>query len=202
MPKPIDHFLVQADLTVVVPGPLQRDLADELATVATVESAGAAMVYRISEQSIRHALDIGKTRDWMHALFAQPLQNAGAARTHLPHRRRRAPAWPASDRHGRLVRAVRGPGAAGPGGGGPPTKLQLRALAPTVAVSPAPIAEVLVALRGAGFAPAAEDSSGSDRRCPAARGQGAHTAAAAGRTAPRRAPAARPSTRSSRCCVR
>jgi predicted DNA-binding transcriptional regulator YafY len=40
-------------------------------------------------------------------------------------------------------------------------KLQLRALAPTVAVSPAPIAEVLNALRAAGFAPAAEDSSGS-----------------------------------------
>jgi predicted DNA-binding transcriptional regulator YafY len=39
--------------------------------------------------------------------------------------------------------------------------LQLRALAPTVAVSPAPIAEVLVALRAAGFAPAAEDSSGA-----------------------------------------
>ena len=70
MPKPIDHFLLQADLTVVVPGPLQRGLADDLASVATVESAGAAMVYRISEQSIRHALDIGKTRDWMHALFA------------------------------------------------------------------------------------------------------------------------------------
>ncbi|MBD5832225.1 helicase-associated domain-containing protein, partial [Janibacter melonis] len=67
LPKPVDHFLVQADLTVVVPGPLQRDLAEELATVATVESAGAAMVYRVSEQSIRHALDIGKTRDWMHA---------------------------------------------------------------------------------------------------------------------------------------
>src|SRR5262249_6053984 len=70
MPKPIDHFLVQADLTVVVPGPLQRELADDLGTVAVVESAGAAMVYRVSEQSIRHALDIGKTRDWMHSLFA------------------------------------------------------------------------------------------------------------------------------------
>lgn len=40
-------------------------------------------------------------------------------------------------------------------------ELQLRALAPTVAVSPAPIAEVLVTLQSAGFAPAAEDSSGS-----------------------------------------
>jgi hypothetical protein len=40
-------------------------------------------------------------------------------------------------------------------------ELQLRALAPTVAVSPAPIAEVLAALRKAGFAPAAEDASGA-----------------------------------------
>ena len=53
LPAPIDHFLVQADLTVVVPGPLDRDLADELAAVADVESAGAAMVYRVSEPSIR-----------------------------------------------------------------------------------------------------------------------------------------------------
>src|ERR1700758_2250907 len=57
LPASIDHFLVQADLTVVVPGPLERELAEELAAVATVESAGTAMVYRVSEQSIRHALD-------------------------------------------------------------------------------------------------------------------------------------------------
>jgi hypothetical protein len=48
LPAPIDHFLLQADLTVIVPGPLQRDLAEQLAAVASVESAGAAMVYRIS----------------------------------------------------------------------------------------------------------------------------------------------------------
>ncbi|REO44800.1 DNA-binding protein, partial [Mycobacterium tuberculosis] len=70
LPKPIDHFLVQADLTVVVPGPLQRELADDLTTVATVESAGTAMVYRVSEQSIRHALDVGKSRDWLQEFFA------------------------------------------------------------------------------------------------------------------------------------
>src|SRR6202008_3554495 len=69
LPKPIDHFLLQADLTVVVPGPLQRDLAEELAAVATVESAGAAMVYRISEPSIRRALDTGRTAGELHALF-------------------------------------------------------------------------------------------------------------------------------------
>ena len=47
LPAPIDYFLVQADLTVVVPGPLLREIADELAAIATVESAGAAMVYNM-----------------------------------------------------------------------------------------------------------------------------------------------------------
>ena len=61
LPEPIDHFLLQADLTVIVPGPLERELAEQLAAVASVESAGAAMVYRISEASIRRALDTGRT---------------------------------------------------------------------------------------------------------------------------------------------
>ena len=40
-------------------------------------------------------------------------------------------------------------------------QLGLRRLAPTVAVSGAPLAEVLAALRGAGFAPAGEDAAGA-----------------------------------------
>jgi Helicase conserved C-terminal domain len=160
LPKPIDHFLVQADLTVVVPGPLQRDLAEELATVATVESAGAAMVYRISEQTIRHALDIGKTRDWMHAFFAGHSKTTvpqgltylidDVARRHGQLRIGMAASFVRCEDPALLAQAVAAA-----------DELQLRALAPTVAVSPAPIAEVLVALRSAGFAPAAEDSSGS-----------------------------------------
>jgi hypothetical protein len=160
LPKPIDHFLVQADLTVVVPGPLQRDLAEELTTVATVESAGAAMVYRISEQSIRHALDIGKTRDWMHAFFAghskTPVPQGltylidDVARRHGQLRIGLAASFVRCEDPALLAQAVSAA-----------EHLQLRALAPTVAVSPAPIAEVLLALRAAGFAPAAEDSSGA-----------------------------------------
>jgi hypothetical protein len=160
LPKPIDHFLLQADLTVVVPGPLQRDLAEELAAVATVESAGAAMVYRISEQSIRHALDIGKTRDWMHAFFAKHSKTAvpqgltylidDVARRHGQLRIGMAASFVRCEDPALLAQAVAAA-----------ADLQLRALAPTVAVSPAPIAEVLVALRAAGFAPAAEDSSGA-----------------------------------------
>ena len=71
LPKPIDHFLLQADLTVVVPGPLERDLAEQLAAVADVESAGAAMVYRISEASVRRALDTGRTAGDLHSLFSR-----------------------------------------------------------------------------------------------------------------------------------
>ncbi|WP_322857146.1 helicase-associated domain-containing protein [Mycobacterium shigaense] len=160
LPKPIDHFLMQADLTVVVPGPLQRELAEELATVATVESAGAAMVYRISEQSIRHALDIGKTRDWMHAFFVNhsktPVPQGltylidDVARRHGQLRIGVAASFVRCEDPALLAQAVAAA-----------EDLQLRALAPTVAVSPAPIADVLGALRSAGFAPAAEDASGA-----------------------------------------
>ncbi len=160
MPEPINHFLVQADLTIVVPGPLQRELAQQLATVATVESAGAAMVYRVSERSIRHALDIGKTRDWMHQLFANHSKTRvpqgltylidDVARRHGQLRIGMAASFVRCEDPTLLAQAVAAA-----------EELQLRALAPTVAVSPAPIAEVLGALRAAGFAPAAEDSSGS-----------------------------------------
>ncbi|BBX72120.1 helicase-associated domain-containing protein [Mycobacterium shinjukuense] len=162
LPKPIDHFLIQADLTVVVPGPLHRDLAEQLASVAAVESAGTAMVYRVSEQSIRHALDIGKTRDWMHAFFANhsktPVPQGltylidDVARRHGQLRIGLAASFVRCDDTALLAQAVAAPAAEG---------LQLRALAPTVAVSPAPISEVLAALRSAGFAPAAEDSTGA-----------------------------------------
>jgi hypothetical protein len=162
LPEPIDHFLLQADLTVVVPGPLERRVAEELAAVATVESAGTAMVYRISEQSIRHALDIGKTADSLHALFEKhsktPVPQGltylidDVARRHGQLRIGMAASFVRCEDPTLLAQAAAAPAAA---------QLQLRVLAPTVAVSPAPIAEVLAALRDAGFVPAAEDSSGT-----------------------------------------
>lgn len=160
LPAPIDHFLVQADLTVVVPGPLERHLADELAAVATVESAGAAMVYRVSEASIRHALDIGKTADGLHALFEQhsktPVPQGltylidDVVRRHGQLRIGMAASFIRCEDAALLAQAV---AVAEP--------LGMRMLAPTVAISQAPIAEVLTLLREAGFAPAAEDSTGT-----------------------------------------
>src|SRR5579875_153422 len=162
LPEPINHFLVQADLTVVVPGPLERSLAEELAAVATVESAGTAMVYRVSEESIRHALDLGKSADSLHALFDKhsktPVPQGltylidDVARRHGQLRVGMAASFVRCEDPALLAQAVATPAAG---------QLQLRLLAPTVAVSQAPISEVLAVLRAAGFAPAAEDSSGT-----------------------------------------
>lgn len=162
MPATIDHFLVQADLTVVVPGPLRRELADELAAVSTLESAGAAMVYRVSEQSIRHALDTGRTADGLQTFFDTHSKTAlpqglsylitDVARRHGQLRVGAAACFLRCEDPVLLAHAVADSHV---------TALEVRLIAPTVAVSPAPISEVLGALRAAGFAPAAEDSSGA-----------------------------------------
>lgn len=162
LPAPIDHFLLQADLTVIVPGPLERDLAERLAAVADVESAGAAMVYRISEQSIRRALDAGSTAGDLHSLFAKhsktPVPQGltylidDVARRHGQLRVGMAQAFVRCEDPTLLAHAVATPAL---------DQLDVRLLAPTVAVSQAPIGDLLAALRAAGFAPAAEDSSGT-----------------------------------------
>jgi len=162
LPAPIDHFLLQADLTVIVPGPLDRDLAEQLAGVATVESAGAAMVYRISEQTIRRALDTGRTAGELHTLFAKhsktPVPQGltylidDVARRHGQLRVGMASSFVRCEDPALLAQAIAAPAV---------DRLEVRLLAPTVAVSQAPIGEVLTALRGAGFAPAAEDASGA-----------------------------------------
>ncbi|MFS0901300.1 helicase-associated domain-containing protein [Mycolicibacterium litorale] len=162
LPEPIDHFLVQADLTVVVPGPLERDLAEQLAAVATVESAGAAMVYRVSETSIRRALDTGRTASELHAFFGRhsktPVPQGltylidDVARRHGQLRVGMASSFVRCEDPALLAQAVAAPAT---------DAVELRLLAPTVAVSQAPIADVLAALRSAGLAPAAEDASGA-----------------------------------------
>jgi hypothetical protein len=159
LPTPIDHFLVQADLTVVA-GPLERQLAEELSTGATVESAGTAMVYRVSEPSIRHALDIGKTAEEVHSLFRKhsktPVPQGltylidDVARRHGQLRIGMAASFVRCEDPTLLAQAAAGA-----------AHLGLRVLAPTVAIAQAPITEVLAALQGAGFAPAAEDSTGT-----------------------------------------
>lgn len=162
LPEPLDHVLVQPDLTVVAPGPLERGLAHEMALVADVESTGGATVYRVTDSSVRRALDAGRTGGDLHELFRS------RSRTSIP----QALTYLIDDvarRHGRLrvgacVSYVRcddetllsellATKQARP--------LKLRRLAPTVVTSQSPIREVLEVLRGLGHAPAAEAADGA-----------------------------------------
>lgn len=162
LPAPVDHVLVQADLTVVAPGPLEPELAREIALVADVESSGAATVYRVSPDSVRRALDAGRGAAELHALFERrsrtPVPQAltylldDVARRHGRLRAGVATSFLRCDDAALLAEVLASPVAA---------QLGLRGLATTVAVSSAPLAEVLAALRVAGFAPAGEDASGA-----------------------------------------
>ncbi|MFD6857181.1 helicase-associated domain-containing protein [Rhodococcus sp. NPDC060090] len=162
LPEPVDHVLVQADLTVVAPGPLVPELAGRVALVADVESAGAATVYRISEGTVRRALDAGLGAGELHALFSAhsrtPVPQSltylidDVARRHGRLRAGIASSFVRADDPALLAEVLATPVAA---------TLALRAVAPTVAISQAPLAEVLTSLRQAGFAPAGEDASGA-----------------------------------------
>lgn len=175
LPEPVDHVLVQADLTVVAPGPLEPDLARMIEAVADVESAGHATMYRVGETSVRRALDSGRTADELHELFRTrsrtPVPQSlsylidDVARRHGRLRGGVASSFLRCDDEVLLAEVMSTPAA---------TELELRRIAPTVVVSPFPLAEVLDTLRAAGFAPAAEGPDGrildlrpSGRRIPA-----------------------------------
>lgn len=162
LPDPVDHVVVQADLTVIAPGPLIPELRRVIELAADIESAGAATVYRISEDSVRRALDTGLMAAELHQLFAT------GSRTPVP----QALTYLIDDvarRHGRLRAGVAqsfirsedplviAEVLAAPAAG----RLLLRGIAPTVAIAQAPLGEVLAQLREAGFTPAGEDSSGA-----------------------------------------
>ncbi|WP_163008931.1 helicase-associated domain-containing protein, partial [Streptomyces sp. S5] len=69
LPEPLDHVLLQADLTAVAPGPLVRPLAEALGVLADVESKGGATVYRFTPGSVRRALDAGRSATELHAFL-------------------------------------------------------------------------------------------------------------------------------------
>jgi len=162
LPEPVDHFLAQADLTLMVPGTMTPELAAEVALVADLESAGAASVYRVTEHSVRRALDAGRTGAELVALFTNhsrtPVPQSltylveDVARRHGTLRVGVATAFVRCDDPAVMAAVLRSSEA---------DALALRPLAPTVLVSPAPLRDVLDGLRAAGFAPAAEDSSGA-----------------------------------------
>jgi hypothetical protein len=162
LPAPVGHVLVQADLTVVAPGRLEPELAAEIAAVADVESAGGATVYRVGEESVRRALDSGRTAADLHDLFRTrsrtPVPQSltylidDAARKHGRLRGGSAGSFLRCDDAVLIAEVLAHPEA---------DRLELRRIAPTVLVSPLPLVEVMDGLRAAGFAPAAEAADGT-----------------------------------------
>ena len=162
LPTPIDHFLVQADLTLTVPGPMTPELAEQVELVADLESGGAASVYRISDDSVRRALDAGRSSSELITLFTAhsrtPVPQSltylieDIARRHGQLRVGVASSFVRCEDTTMLAAVLRTDAA---------ERLSLRALAPTVAISPADVRDVLDALREAGFAPSGEDSTGT-----------------------------------------
>ncbi|MET9255719.1 helicase-associated domain-containing protein [Streptomyces sp. NPDC003717] len=161
LPEPLDHVLLQADLTAVAPGPLQRPLADTLGVLADVESKGGATVYRFTPGSVRRALDAGQSATELHAFLArhsrtpvpQPLTYLidDVARRHGRLRVGAASAYVRCDDDATLDEILADKRAAG---------LGLRRLAPTVLAAVAEPAALLEGLRAMGFAPAAESAAG------------------------------------------
>ncbi|MEV5952557.1 helicase-associated domain-containing protein [Streptomyces sp. NPDC051987] len=161
LPEPLDHVLLQADLTAVAPGPLRRPLADALGVLADVESKGGATVYRFTPGSVRRALDAGQTAADLHAFLAthsrtpvpQPLTYLidDVARRHGHLRVGAASAYVRCDDDTVLNEIMADKRASG---------LRLRRLAPTVLATQADPATLLEGLRAMGFAPAAESAEG------------------------------------------
>ncbi|GAA3145554.1 helicase C-terminal domain-containing protein [Streptomyces echinatus] len=161
LPEPLDHVLLQADLTAVAPGPLRRPLADMLGVLADVESKGGATVYRFTPASVRRALDAGRAAADLHAFLTehsrtpvpQPLAYLidDVARRHGHLRVGAASAYVRCDDDALLNEILADKRAAA---------LRLRRLAPTVLAAPADPATLLEGLRAMGYAPAAESAEG------------------------------------------
>lgn len=162
LPAPIEHVLLQADLTAVAPGPLTREVERELSGMADVDSRGGATVYRFGPDSVRRALDAGRTADELLGFLTrhsrtpvpQPVEYLvrDTARRHGRVRVGTASAFVRADDEAVLVELVADRRTAG---------LGLRRLAPTVLAAQADPTTVLATLRRIGLAPAAEGDDGA-----------------------------------------
>jgi hypothetical protein len=170
LPKPVDHILIQADNSAIAPGPLTVEIANELGTIADIESRGGATVYRFSEASIRRGLDHGKTGDHIKDFLKktsktpvpQPLEYLinDVSKRHGRLRIGGALTYLRCEDEGLITQILHDK---------KNDSLQLRKLAPQVLISEVPTAEVLITLREAGYLPAAENASGILVSAPAIR---------------------------------
>lgn len=175
-PGEVEQFIVQADMTVMVPGPLPARMQATLDLIADVEAPGLAAVYRITERSLRRGLDSGlgapAITEWLaaHALGEVPQTVsylvADTARQHGGLRGGTATSYLRCDDDTMLAEVMASPAA---------QEARLLRIAATVVVSELPLARVVHVLRNHGFSPVAESNTGDtiDIRPEPARAYGA-----------------------------
>ena len=162
LPKPVDHVLLQGDLTAVAPGALDAQVARELSSIADIDSTGGATVYRFSEGSIRRGIDAGFSATDIHHFLSThsttPVPQAleylvdDVARRHGSLRVGVASAYIRCDDETLLSTLLSEPKLAG---------LRLTRLSASVLVSTSPPDFVIERLVDAGLAPAAESMDGA-----------------------------------------
>ncbi len=164
LPDPVDHVLIQADLTAVAPGPLEQEFARRLAVLADIESRGGATVYRFTVDSVRRGFDSGwsavEVKDFLAASSRTPVPQAldylvdDVARRFGTLRVGVAESFLRSDDEMALTELIHNSAAA---------SLRLRRIAPTVVVSDVPLQVLLPRLRELGTAPVVEAADGTVR---------------------------------------
>lgn len=158
LPAPATTALLTPDLTAVVPGLLEVDVADLLLACAEPESRGGATVLRFTAASLDRALDAGWTpqllRERLTALggvLPQPLDYLidDAARRHAPLTIGTVSAYLTCPDAATLAELATAP------------RLRLRVVAPTVAVTDLTAPVLLARLRAAGRTPAVAGPDGA-----------------------------------------
>lgn len=161
LPKPIDHILIQGDNTAIAPGRLEIGIARNLDSIADIESRGGATVYRFSESSIRRGLDHGKTgeeiREFLRKTSKTPIPQpldyliGDVAKRHGRLRVGNTSSYLRCEDPTLLTQIISDKKLEG---------FPLRRIAPEVLVCDLDANEMMIALRGAGYMPAAESNTG------------------------------------------
>ena len=160
-PEPVSEFIVQADLTIMCPGPLEPAVRTELELLADVESSGLASLYRVDESSLRRSLDAGRSGaqiiEFLREHSLTPVPDAmlsvirDLARHHGGLRGGPAVSYVRCEDPATLDVLEHSAAAA---------EIAIHRVAPTVVISQRPLAFVVQKLAQYGFYAVAEDSHG------------------------------------------
>ncbi|HEY6682253.1 MAG TPA: helicase-associated domain-containing protein [Propionibacteriaceae bacterium] len=160
-PTPVEHFVIQTDMTAVTSGPLEHAVAAELRLLADQESRGGAGVYRFSPATLRRAFDQGwsaaDVQSWLERHSTTPVPQAlgylieDAARRHASIRIGPAVCYVRISDPAQAAALLAHPDA---------SRLGLRAVAPHVLIAAVDEYELLPLLQELGHSPAVENTAG------------------------------------------